>query len=915
MSTARLDPALAPRFSIVTPVYNVARYLGEFIESIEQQQFPLDRVEVIVVDDGSTDESLSILRAWQDRRPELVTVLSKENGGQSSARNFGMEHARGEWITFPDPDDILDPDYLAEVDAFLLEKPTTVLVAARRILFDDATGKRRAHPLQILFTGRNRLRNLDRDTAHFHGSAPCGFFRLDLVRAQELVFDERIRPSFEDGNFCCRYLLHVGTPYVGFVMSAVYLYRKRSDSSSTLDRSWVDPRRYTDMPEFGFLDLLREGAAVKGAAPRWLQSMVLYELSWYFKVEDAIPWVATAVDGEIADRFHQLMRSIVPYFEPDVIAAYPNGRLRAVYRDMIAHSFSDEPWHTPFAIVDKIDAKQHLLRLSYRFTGDGPDAVYDVDGVQVWPVYEKIRELRYFGNVLLKERIVWLSFGTVRVVLDGVAVDVRTSEPEQPSPFLDSRTIRRELSPDAVRWQGRKPRVLSNKQKALLRLADSWPVRRRFRNAWVLIDRVHNADDSAEHLFTYLRKHSRKTNAWFVLEAGAPDHTRLRRRYRRRVVAHGSLRWRLLMLNAQHLISTHIDGPIVAPKPITRLRDPRWRFTFLQHGVIKDDISRWLNTKDLEVLVTSTQAEYDSIAGDSPYRFTSREVKLTGLPRFDRLREVAGQYPLARRDLILIAPTWRSWLMGGSATGEHRHNADLELLLESDFIAQWLGLIKSSELRKLAEESGLKIGLLLHPNLQSSVTALEVPPYVEILEFEGANAQTMFARARVFVTDYSSMAFNAAYIERPVVYFQFDVEQFFSGGHAGRQGYYDFERDGYGPVGFTVDETLKAVADSIGHDGQPAPEYLRRIERAFPERDGRCCERVAAAVRQSTKRVVPEMSLVDQRERPVGGTSSAVDDLDESPAAESTIPGPAETVTEPSESNGGESEFFDVKDE
>src|SRR4051794_20696650 len=118
-----------PRFTIVSAVYNVARYLDEYIEAMESQTFDLSRVEVIMVDDGSTDDSLAKLEAWRQRSPELVTVYTKPNGGQSTARNYGLARAHGEWISFTDPDDVLDRKYLAEIDAFLRECPTTRLVA------------------------------------------------------------------------------------------------------------------------------------------------------------------------------------------------------------------------------------------------------------------------------------------------------------------------------------------------------------------------------------------------------------------------------------------------------------------------------------------------------------------------------------------------------------------------------------------------------------------------------------------------------------------------------------------------------------------------------------------------------------------------------------------------------------------
>ena len=160
-----------PRFTLVSAVYNVGRYLDEFIASIEKQTFDLSRVEVILVDDGSTDDSLAQAKAWQQRRPELVKILTKTNGGQASARNLGLEHATGQWVSFPDPDDVLDRKYLAEFDAFARETPRVQLMAANRITFSDATGEQSKHPLHVHFTKYNRLRDLTLDTGHFHGHA------------------------------------------------------------------------------------------------------------------------------------------------------------------------------------------------------------------------------------------------------------------------------------------------------------------------------------------------------------------------------------------------------------------------------------------------------------------------------------------------------------------------------------------------------------------------------------------------------------------------------------------------------------------------------------------------------------------------------------------------------------------------
>ncbi|WP_375475137.1 CDP-glycerol glycerophosphotransferase family protein [uncultured Jatrophihabitans sp.] len=860
-----------PRFSIISAVHDVGRYLDQYIASIEGQSYPLDNVEVIVVDDGSTDNSLEMLERWQRLRPDLVTVLTKSNGGQASARNLGFERATGEWVTFTDPDDWLAKDYLSEIDAFISENPSAVMAVGRRVVVDEASGEQSRHPLDSHFTKRNRLRNLDLDTGHFHGSAPSAFFRRTELRRQALVFDERLKPSFEDGYYCCSYLLQVEKPIVGFVRRASYFYRKRADQSSTLDTSWVDPERYTCVPRYGYLRLLEHARDVRGNIPPWIQGMVLYELSWYFKNEDAFPGVATAAHGSVAREFNSTLAQIAALLDPGIVRSYSARRLTTTHRDILLHSFDEAPWHTQYYVIDKVDFAQRLMRLRYRYTGEESPVSYVVDGESTRPVHAKVRDLVYFDRVAVRESVNWLPLGTIRMSIGGGDLEGRLSEPAPPDDRLDSWAIRQNYDWGLQRRVAKSQKVsLTLADRVLLRVARSKVVGLVFGRAWVLIDRVHNADDNAEHLFRYIVDQGREVNAWFVIEGGVPDHRRLcREGYRRRVVKYGTLRWKLLMLNADNLISSHVDAPIVAPPEIVRLRPPAWRFTFLQHGVIKDDISRWINTKDIDTMVASTRSEYNSLVGEgTPYLLTHREVVLTGLPRFDRLRERDLACPDEQRTLLLFAPTWRAWLIAPKPSGVHRRVVDVDRLFESQFLRSWTQLVTDDRLRRLAASHGLTIALLLHPDLQSVRESLTLPQHVELLQFEGQDVQTLFVRARVFVTDYSSMAFNAAYVDRPQVYYQFDRDRFFAGGHAGRAGYFDYFRDGFGPVAQSVDDAVAAIASAVESGPRSAEPYRSRIRTAFPERDGRCSERTFEAIKAAARPAAASGPVVATSLRP-----------------------------------------------
>jgi len=858
-----------PGISVVTAVHDVARYLPAFFAALDGQRgTDLADVEVIAVDDGSTDDSLALLREWAGRSRLRVTVLTKPNGGQASARNLGLERASGEWVTFTDPDDTLSPGYLAAVLRFVGEHPDVALVGTKLVIHDDRSGRRLdTHPLRHRHA-TDRLVDLDADPGLFYASAPAAFFRRARISELGLRFDERIRPSFEDGHFCALYLLGCPRPVIGLLASARYHYRKRADGSSTQQGNFLQPERYTVVPRLGYLAALEAGAARYGRAPAWLQHLVVYELSWYVDSERRAG-TSTAAAGAVGAQFVDLLRQIRRQLDDAVVDTFSARSLDPAWRQILRWGLTDAVWRSR-PVVEQVDAEQRLVKVVTRFTGPEPAIGYSAGGTSLGAAHTKVRTHVYFDQVLLRERVAWLpDVPGLRVRVDGVdglPADGWPDDavPVRPDPAPSRGVVTRAL--DAVRAARRQPRHalgavrVRARRSVLPRLARTSPVRARFGDAWVLMDRVHAADDSAEHLFRYLREHRPDVNAWFVLERGAQDWARLRAEFGNRVVGYGSLRWQLLMFSCRHLVSSHVDVPVHRPRAIAWTlapAEPQWRFTFLQHGVIKDDISAWLNTKAMDLFVTSTPGEYASITADgTPYAVTSKEVRLTGLPRFDRLLRISESLGPADRDLVLVAPTWRTGLLGPFApvTGSRAVRADF---LDTEYARQWLAFLRSPDLADLTRRHGLRVGFLPHPLLQPALSWLGLPPHVEPLTFDGAGAQRLFAGAAVLVTDYSSMAFNAAYVDRPVVYFQFDADAIFAGGHLGRSGYFDYERDGFGPVTRTSADAVTAVGEIVGRGCAPAPEYAKRIEETLVLRDGRCCERVTAEIERLTLPALP----------------------------------------------------------
>ena len=114
--------------SIIIPLYNKEAYIANTLESVINQDF-ID-FEIIIIDDGSTDHSVDIIRTYKDSR---IKLIHQENGGVSSARNHGIEEASGEYITFLDADDIWRPNYLREMDMLTKKYPSYFVFCSAQV--------------------------------------------------------------------------------------------------------------------------------------------------------------------------------------------------------------------------------------------------------------------------------------------------------------------------------------------------------------------------------------------------------------------------------------------------------------------------------------------------------------------------------------------------------------------------------------------------------------------------------------------------------------------------------------------------------------------------------------------------------------------------------------------------------------
>ncbi|WP_171838968.1 CDP-glycerol glycerophosphotransferase family protein, partial [Campylobacter coli] len=161
--------------------------------------------------------------------------------------------------------------------------------------------------------------------------------------------------------------------------------------------------------------------------------------------------------------------------------------------------------------------------------------------------------------------------------------------------------------------------------------------------------------------------------------------------------------------------------------------------------------------------------EYDSIANDyNHYKFGKKEVVLTGLARHDALLK-NNQSDCKQ---VLIMPTWRKYLVGNVIpnSGNREKNNNFEL---SGYYLQWNLLLNNGTLQKLCEKYDYTIVFNPHPNIIPYLKDFNIPSYIKIAN-HNESLQELFCNSSLMITDYSSVAFEMAYLNKPVIYYQFD---------------------------------------------------------------------------------------------------------------------------------------------
>ncbi|HEH5350566.1 TPA: CDP-glycerol glycerophosphotransferase family protein, partial [Campylobacter coli] len=425
------------------------------------------------------------------------------------------------------------------------------------------------------------------------------------------------------------------------------------------------------------------------------------------------------------------------------------------YKVGILNCFKKEKPPFQIAYIEDYDPYKEQILITY-YTGDDKDIESIlVDGEEVYADYEKIVKYDFLDRVFCYQKRLW--------------VHISKEAKDKLKIFVNNEQV-------MIGWQIYTVDIKNIRKEFQKRLPKS--------NIWLFADRDVEADDNAEHLYRYVMQNHPEQEIVFALRKESPDWDRLEKEGFN-LIEFGSFEFERIMKKICFFISSHTPGSFGV-----RLA-PGQKFLFLGHGVDAVNISNYFNKLKINLRLSSCYREYKSLIENyNQYELSSKEVVLTGQPRHDAL--LKGNKVNTKK--ILIMPTWRLYLVEDKGDTFDRNLKTI--FFESEYYKKWFSFFNNPYLKELVNYYGYQIDFVPHFNMKDILNKCNFPDFINVsYRKDNESFQKKFQNCDLMITDYTSAAFEIAYLGKPVIYYQFDQEYFFNN-HSYKKGWFDYETDG-----------------------------------------------------------------------------------------------------------------------
>lgn len=880
-------------FSVIISIYNTGKYLDDSITSIINQTIGFNKIQLILINDGSTDNSENICLKYKNLYEKNIIYIKINHSGVSEARNIGLNYAKGLYVNFLDSDDKWDS--YAFIYAYLYFKlnKNINLIGCRIKCFESSDNY---HFLDYKFKTTRKV-NLIEEYDKIHLSVASSFFRRSVIKGKK--FDNGIFIG-EDARFLTNILLN--DPILGFIRESIYFYRRRADLTSAIQNTQNNYNFYFWTIEKVHQFIMTESIQKYNKIIPFIQFYVAYDLLFriksnaykYLDFNDYIKYchLIEKVIKQIEDKYILEQKIFEHYLLFFVLSKkYDSYKKNDIImkKDLLIYSNNiliDFKKYSSSIIWNIVEIRNNILHI------EGEDKL--LLNRNEYFYFCRIGKKKFFPKYFYYSRYNILTiYGIIRkgrIVSFDIELDLNNEREIQIYLNYKNNNIQilTELNTNAhlpplnnsyyvkenhiIKYQNNKfiiypydfnlekqlelnysielekqnkEYIIDIRKKYLL----SKNNRNKINEIWLINDSKYQAGDNGEYFFRYLNQEKHNNlEFYFVISKNCSDYERLK--IFTNILDFNSSKYLDYFFKSDKIITSIAESWVNNPfdddgKYLCDFYNSK--LIYLRNRIINVDIENFQNKikKNFDLIITPSLKEYKSFIKNK-YVFTKINIALTGLPRFDNLKFV--QNKTKSKKIILIFPTLRKYINGVGYL-ENKEYIQPEIFKNTTYFNFYNGLINDPLLLSKMKDydyKGLFCLLLKHQEL---LTLFDKNKFFEIRN--NCYEQEILIESSLLVTDFSNLFLDFGYIQKPIIYTHFDYHNYKI--HHYYKGFFNYKKDGFGPICYDIKCALKTIISQIENNCKLKKIYLMRIKKYFHYHDELNSERTYLQITEEKK--------------------------------------------------------------
>lgn len=850
------------KVSVIIPIYNSDKYLENCIESVLHDQGNLEEIEVILVNDGSTDGSAGICEQYAQKYSNVL-YISKENEGLSATRNRGIQEAHGKYFLYLDSDDTLMPNTINRVSEFFDKHYNEVdLVTYPQIdIMKDGTMKKHFRYKILKESGIYDLNNYPYIT-----QTRVNVMVKNLGQGYNVLFDTT--PGFRHEDSAYNAYVLMDKMKIGFCNEGGYVYAL-NEYNITSNYFYA---YYIFETSMAYYEKLFDEFSEK--VPFYFQSLVLNDISWKLTSSKLFPFHYT---NEKFAEAEQRIANLLKRMDDKMILSHPSvDNIHKYYflsiKDGNYHIVKDyngfalyngkvklQGWNYFEVFIQGFKLEGTKLKIKgmlsnpaslflpmqvwvtengdyfYKHEIEMKDSTYNFWHTKIKVanfrrfVYicdiTKVHQIDFFGRIgetfyKTTFRNTWespfdIGKGKTKILMDGYLFE-QNKHCLSIKKLETAQLIKANIRDRVFHWKWDKKAYKERRKMS------SKPPKKEI---WLYNDANTNIENGLLQF-----RHDRMIqdgvlryyiydNEWEEIKHHFDDSELSY------LVRFGSEKHKRLFSQASKILSAYAQFNYYSPFKIEDRHkfSDRWRYEliYLQHGILHASLP-WQYGNDrmnIDKVIVSSRFELENMIKN--YAFEEEELVPSGMVRFDYIDRTKKP-----KNKILIAPSWRHYLIGDIKN--NRWTPFPDKFVQSEFYNKYMELFESQRLKMLLEQYDFELDFKLHPIFECYISEFHMKNDRIHLVQESVE----LSQYKICVTDFSSFVFDFVYCGRPILYFVPDYEKFKSGMHTYRELDIPLE-DGFGELTIESEELIDSLEELLKSGCQIPKKYKKKTEDFF----------------------------------------------------------------------------------